>query len=132
MPSAPCNFYIPPTVLTPIPVLSYGAAMPRSRPKLPDTPESTWRLFPSEAAKQPSVVTVRDARGQLIATIDPLTRERRTPAGRLMATLTPQGFNAYLTDYHFPAQHPPVSIAPRGVPQPDYGPTLRRDRDKRA
>jgi hypothetical protein len=40
-----------------------------------------------------SLVRVTNAAGELIATIDPLTRQRRTVAGRLEATLTPQGWN---------------------------------------
>ncbi|MBF8297375.1 MAG: hypothetical protein HW395_32 [candidate division NC10 bacterium] len=85
-------------------------------------------MLPSEAAKQPGPVIVTNAAGALIATIDPLTRRRRSLTGRVESILTPQGFNAYLP---LRGIHPPVSIPPRRPPQPDYGSRLKDDRDPR-
>jgi len=41
---------------------------------------------------RPSLVDVRNPAGDRIATIDPLTRQRRDLTGRLEAVLTPQGW----------------------------------------
>jgi hypothetical protein len=48
--------------------------------------------LPSEADKRPGLVRVTAEGGVLIATIDPVTRQRRDTRGRLEATLTPQGW----------------------------------------
>jgi hypothetical protein len=121
VPSQPRRGVIPSSGLPPASPerLTFGPARP-----LP----STWQIFPSEAAKQPSLVIVTNAAGQRIATIDPLTRQRRSLSGRLEATLSYQGFNAYLTG---PNGHTPISIAPREPRRPDYGSRVRQDRDKR-
>src|SRR3989304_714749 len=91
----------------------------------PDTQASTWALLPSEAAKRPSVVRVTNPAGQLIATIDAITRRRVNTAGHLEATLTPQGWNLELS-----AHSPPTAIAPRR-PHPTYSAPLRGDRGPR-
>jgi len=92
-------------------------------------PASTWRLFPSEAAKRPSVVTVTNREGQLIARIDPITRRRVTPSGRYQRTLDATGWNGP-TGY---GRHGPAPVVEPAKPRshPDYGPTLQSDRDRR-
>jgi hypothetical protein len=76
---------------------------------------------------------VTNARGEVIATIDPLTRERRSPTGRLEAVLTPQGWTAYRVDLdqRGAPRGTSISIPPRRPPHPDYDATSRRDRDPR-
>ena len=53
---------------------------------------STWNILPWVEHAKPGLVRVVNADGQVIATIDPVTRQRRSPSGRLEATLSPQGW----------------------------------------
>ena len=89
----------------------------------------TWAALPSEAAKRPGVVTVTDAAGQVIATIDPSTRRRVGAAtGRTEAVLAPQGFNT------LPGWRGIAIAPPRPRDHPDYEPSragMRRERDAR-
>ena len=103
--------------------------MPRPEVRLPAQPRSTWRLFPSERAKRPGIVTVLDGQGQTIARIDPITRRRRSAAGRYQRTLDPSGWNGP-TVY---TRHGPAPIVEPARPRshPDYGVTLSADRDRR-
>ena len=83
---------------------------------------STWRLFPSERAKQPGLVTIVDGAGQVIGTIDPLTRQRKNTAGRTVCTLTLQGWSLVTRELPY--------LVKRQV-KPDYSPHIRQDRDRR-
>jgi hypothetical protein len=99
--------------------LAWGPARP-----LP----STWALLPSEADKRPGLVRVTTDTGSLIATIDPVTRQRRDLRGHLEATLTPQGWARPMHD----TAGATYRAAPR-VLRADYETGLdRRDVDPRS
>lgn len=113
-------------------MLPYGPAMPRPPRPRPAPYRSIWDLLPSEQATRPGMVRVTGPAGELLATIDPITRRRHSPSGRLEATLTPQGFNTCPVAEH--AGRPraiSLVIPPRQADHPDYGPTLHEDRDPR-
>jgi hypothetical protein len=98
--------------------LDFGPAKP-----LP----STWAVLPSEAAKRPGVVTVLGPDGTPLATIDPITRQRRTVTGEVEATLSQQGWGLDMRG----TAGVVFSKEPRRV-LPDYeGAPARRDRDPR-
>jgi len=103
-------------------------ANPRERLEFrsPKDPKPTWALFPNEIAKQPGLVIVANAKGRVIATIDPVTRERRTLNGTVEAKLSPQGWLLPISDTAMIFNH-----APRQV-QPNYELSLARDRDPRS
>src|ERR1700675_1426356 len=90
----------------------------------PRHPRPTFQLLRYERDKRPSVVTVTNGDGTVIATIDPVTRTRRTPSGRRTGTLTPQGWNAATSQ---PYSGPSTPLPPR----PDYGLHLKADRAAR-
>src|SRR3990172_727603 len=104
--------------------------MANSRERLefspPKHPKPTWALFPNEVTKRPGVVVVANAKGRVIATIDPITRERRAVNGTIEATLSPQGWLLPISDTAMIFNH-----APRQV-QPNYELSLARDRDPRS
>ena len=56
-------------------------------------PKPTWKVLPSEREKMPGLVTVTNPEGRVIATIDPITRKRRSPSGKVQSVLSPQGFS---------------------------------------
>lgn len=98
--------------------LTFGPAKP-----LP----STWAVLPSEAAKRPSLVTVVGPDGTPLATIDPITRQRRTLTGHVEGTLSHQG---WALDMRGTAGLV-FSKAPRRVVADYEGAPARRDRDPR-
>ena len=58
-----------------------------------DHPKSTWAVLPCERERMPSLCIVTNPAGRVIAVIDPLTRQRKTPSGNITATLTAQGWD---------------------------------------
>ena len=61
---------------------------------------STFAIWQHEREKMPSRVTVTNATGRVIATIDPVTRVRRARSGKVEGVLTPQGWALEGKDLH--------------------------------
>jgi hypothetical protein len=89
---------------------------------------STWNVLPWVEHAKPGLVRVVNGAGQLIATIDPVTRQRRDVHGRLEATLSPQGWARPMHD----TAGTIIAKRPRTY-VPDYEAGLdRRDVDSRS
>ncbi|OFV85222.1 MAG: hypothetical protein A2W26_11875 [Acidobacteria bacterium RBG_16_64_8] len=98
------------------------------------TGRRSFRWWTEEEIAQPTLVDVRNAAGERIATIDPITRQRRDMQGRLERVLTPQGWN--LVDPYHKATAIPHGTRPR-VPYANYEPRHAKthritDRDSRS
>ena len=104
---------------------------PRERLDLegPKRLRSTWHILPGERAKRPGAVTVTDPSGAVIATIDPVTRERRDTTSGAVTVLLGAGWNLGVTYAH---HGPAPAIEPRRAGRlPDYSRSLKDDRDPR-
>lgn len=90
---------------------------------------STYRT--EDELARPTPVEVRNNQGDIIATIDPVTRERRSLTGRLEGVLTPQGWDLDM------GRRPAVGKRSERIPYAEYQPRhaksgRAKDRDTRS